>query len=134
MLNFIPKRCPSVSLLFGKRPVQRIEVGQARHQLEIPVETIEKIYEGVDSRLEYHNKDYNAMKWKDFMKLKLDAFYLLEASQSEAAAKSALSDLNWFPDLADIYSGQQTMAAMDVALKAQGQQKLSYPIQGKNIK
>lgn len=98
------------------------------------METIEKIYEGVDSRLEYHNKDYNAMKWKDFMKLKLDAFYLLEASQSEAAAKSALSDLNWFPDLADIYSGQQTMAAMDVALKAQGQQKLSYPIQGKNIK
>ncbi|KFH12585.1 hypothetical protein TGVAND_435490, partial [Toxoplasma gondii VAND] len=65
---------------------------------------------------------------------RLDAYHLLEASQSETAAKSALSDLNWFSDLADIYSGQQTMAEMDVALKAQGEQKLSYPIQGKNIK
>ncbi|PFH38361.1 hypothetical protein BESB_007020 [Besnoitia besnoiti] len=133
MMNFIPKRCPSVSLLFGKRPIQRIEVGAARHQMEIPVNAINKIYDGVDPNLEYHNKDYNAMKWKDFMKLKLDAFYLVEASQSESAAKSALPDLNWFSDLADIYSGQQAMAQMDVALKAAEQPKFAYPIQGKSV-
>lgn len=70
MLNFVPKRCPSVSLLFGKRPLQRIEVGASRHQLEIPLAAVEKIYDKVDTKVEYHNKDYNPMYWRDFMQLK----------------------------------------------------------------
>ncbi|PHJ15161.1 hypothetical protein CSUI_011030 [Cystoisospora suis] len=133
MLNFVPKRCPSVSLLFGKRPLQRIEVGASRHQLEIPLAAVEKIYDKVDPKVEYHNRDFNPMKWKDFMQLKLDAFYLLEAAQAETASKSALSDLNWFSDLADIYAGQQRMAELDVAGKA-GPVKFAYPIQGKSGK
>lgn len=64
---------------------------------------------------------------------RLDAFYLVQAAQAPAASKSALSDLSWFADLADIYEGQQRMAELDVAAKAVPV-KFSYPVQGKSVK
>lgn len=70
MFNFIPKRIPSVNLLFGKRPIQRVEVGRKRNHVEIPLLVIEKLYQDVNVMKEYHNKDYNPLHWKAFLNLK----------------------------------------------------------------
>eukprot|EP01066_Platyproteum_vivax_P011278 Platyproteum_vivax@DN511_c0_g1_i1.p1 len=132
MLNFIPKRCPSVSLLYGKRPVQRIQVGTGRHTLEIPLNVVDTLYNKVDASTNLHNNDYNPLQWKDFATLKLAAAHLHEASKSSEATRSALTDLDWYPTIASVYSGHKTITELDVADKLTNI-KLRYPVQGKNV-
>eukprot|EP00920_Eleutheroschizon_duboscqi_P031638 GHVT01076262.1.p1 GENE.GHVT01076262.1~~GHVT01076262.1.p1 ORF type:complete len:136 (+),score=39.82 GHVT01076262.1:109-516(+) len=134
MLNFIPKRTPAVSLLFGKRLLQRIEVGAARHQVEIPIDILDKIHAAKDTSVAYHNGDFHPLKWKEFVKLKLDACHLLQAAEAGdgATSKSSLSGLNWFPQLTSLYTGHQALKAVDVALAASTPPKLAFPIVGVN--
>jgi len=53
MLNFVPKSCPSVSLLYGKRGVQRITAGSAQRHIEIPLAVTNEVVESVDKSQEY---------------------------------------------------------------------------------
>eukprot|EP00922_Rhytidocystis_sp_ex-Travisia-forbesii_P027482 GHVS01040240.1.p1 GENE.GHVS01040240.1~~GHVS01040240.1.p1 ORF type:complete len:134 (-),score=20.92 GHVS01040240.1:643-1044(-) len=133
MLNFIPKRCPSVSLLFGKRPLQRIEVGEMRHQVEIPISVVEKVYEKIDTSRSFHNNDYNPMKWPDFVNLKLDVYYLTSAALAgDQASKTALTNMDWYPQISALYAGQKSLTEVDIAANTAAP-KLKYPVQGKNI-
>uniref|UniRef100_A0A7S2HC67 Uncharacterized protein n=1 Tax=Alexandrium andersonii TaxID=327968 RepID=A0A7S2HC67_9DINO len=124
MINFIPKMHPSVSLLYGKRPLQRIAVGSKKQQLEIPLNVVADIPTKVDSSVSYVANKYNALPWKDFVEIKLDARNLIEAD-----VKSALTDLDWFGKVHALYAGKQTEAEMDIAAKTIGAAKpIKYPI------
>ncbi|CAE8596610.1 unnamed protein product [Polarella glacialis] len=124
MLNFIPKTCASVSLLYGKRPLQRIAIGAKKQQLEIPLSVVADIPTLVDNSVAYVGNKYNALPWKDFVDIKLDARNLIEAD-----VKSALTDLDWFGKVNAIYAGKQTEAEIDVASKTIGAVKpVKYPI------
>lgn len=70
MFNLVPKRIPSVNLLYGKRPIQRIEVGRGKHRLEVPLSAVEDLYKSVDTTKQYHNGDYHPLRWKSFLNLK----------------------------------------------------------------
>jgi len=124
MINFIPKAHPSVSLLFGKRALQRIAVGSRKTQIEIPLEFVEDIPQKVDPSVSYVGNKYNALPWKDFIDIKIDAVNLIEAD-----AKSSLTDLDWFAKIRALYAGKQSEVQMSVAEKAVGNiGKLKYPI------
>mmetsp|Transcript_55249 Transcript_55249/g.89317 ORF Transcript_55249/g.89317 Transcript_55249/m.89317 type:complete len:128 (-) Transcript_55249:353-736(-) len=124
MLNFIPKMSPSVSLLYGKRPLQRIAIGAKKQQLEIPLAVVADIPSLVDMSVSYVGNKYNALPWKDFVDIKLDARNLIEAD-----VKSALTDLDWFGKVNALYAGKQTEAEIDVAAKTIGAIKpVKYPI------
>merc|ERR1711975_170428 len=123
MLNFIPKMHPSVSLLYGKRPLQRIMVGAKKQQIEIPLDVVADIPEKVDTSASYVGNKYNALPWSEFVDIKLDARNLIEAD-----VKSALTDLDWYGKLTALYAGKQTEAEMDIAKKTIGAaQKVKYP-------
>mmetsp|Transcript_24207 Transcript_24207/g.50322 ORF Transcript_24207/g.50322 Transcript_24207/m.50322 type:complete len:127 (-) Transcript_24207:96-476(-) len=124
MLNCIPKMHPSVSLLYGKRPLQRIAVGSKKQQLEIPLNVVADIPQKLDSSTSYVGNKYNALPWKDFVEIKLDARNLIEAD-----VKSALTDLDWFGKVHALYAGKQTEAEMEIAAKTIGAAKpFKYPI------
>eukprot|EP00930_Biecheleria_cincta_P025211 TRINITY_DN1796_c0_g1_i4.p1 TRINITY_DN1796_c0_g1~~TRINITY_DN1796_c0_g1_i4.p1 ORF type:complete len:130 (-),score=36.54 TRINITY_DN1796_c0_g1_i4:3-392(-) len=126
MLNFIPKMCPSTALLYGKRPLQRIAVGAgaSKQQLEIPLDVVSDIPGKVDTSVAYVGNKYQALPWKDFIDIKLDARNLIEAD-----VKSALTDLDWFGKVNALYAGKQTEAEIDVAAKTIGAMKpVKYPI------
>uniref|UniRef100_A0A0G4FV77 Uncharacterized protein n=1 Tax=Chromera velia CCMP2878 TaxID=1169474 RepID=A0A0G4FV77_9ALVE len=112
MLNFVPKRCPSVSLLYGKRAIQRIEVGSRKHHVEIPVQIVDDVCKKVDTSVEYKNKGFNPLPWSEFIKIKLDAQNLMESN-----VKSALTDLDWYPKLAALHVGHSTLTEIDAAAK-----------------
>merc|ERR1712007_279372 len=114
MINFIPKAHPSVSLLYGKRPLQRIAVGAKKQQLEIPLDVVADIPQKVDLSTSYVGN-------------KLDARNLIEAD-----VKSALTDLDWFGKIHALYAGKQTEAEVDIASKTIGAMKaVKYPIMKK---
>merc|ERR1719399_74517 len=119
MINFVPKTHPSVSLLYGKRPLQRIVVGAEKQQPEIPIDVVAEIPGKVDSSVSYVGNKYNALPWKDFVDIKLDARNLIEAD-----VKSALTDLDWFGKIHALYAGKQTEAALDIAEKTVGASKV----------
>jgi len=124
MINFIPKTHPSVSLLFGKRALQRIAVGSRKTQIEIPLEFVADIPQKVDTSASYVGNKYNALPWKDFIDIKVDAVNLIEAD-----VKSALTDLDWYPKIQALYAGKQSEVQMDFTEKAVGSiGKLKYPI------
>ncbi|CAE8656403.1 unnamed protein product [Polarella glacialis] len=124
MLNFIPKSCASVSLLYGKRPLQRIAIGAKKQQLEIPLSVVADIPSMVDSSVAYVGNKYNALPWKEFVDIKLDARNLIEAD-----VKSALTDLDWFGKVNALYAGKQTEAEIEIAGKTIGAIKpVKYPI------
>merc|ERR1712187_737320 len=124
MINFIPKMHPSVSLLYGKRPLQRIAVGAKKQQIEIPLDVVADIPEKVDARVAYVANKYNALPWKDYVDIKLDARNLIEAD-----VKSALTDLDWFGKVHALYAGKAAEAEMDVAAKTIGAAKpVKYPV------
>lgn len=50
--------------------------------------------------------------------VRLNSFYLLEAAQSPTETKSALTDLNWYGDLADVYRANTALAAADATAAA----------------
>lgn len=134
MLNFLPKRLPSINLLHGKRPLQRIEVGHGKHRLEIPLSVVDQLYQNVDETKHYHNGDYNPLKWKTFMNLKLKAYYLYEASRDPRAAKTALRQLEFYPKLTALYKAQLRNAQTEVMeLATRKPAAFRLPIQGKNI-
>merc|ERR1711865_470832 len=124
MLNFIPKACPSVSLLYGKRPLQRIVVGAEKRQIEIPLDVVADIPTKVDLSAAYVGNKYNALPWQDFVDIKLDARNLIESD-----VKSALTDLDWFGKIRALYAGKQTEASLDIAAKTIGVAKVvKYPM------
>eukprot|EP00441_Pelagodinium_beii_P032603 CAMPEP_0197646448 /NCGR_PEP_ID=MMETSP1338-20131121/23321_1 /TAXON_ID=43686 ORGANISM="Pelagodinium beii, Strain RCC1491" /NCGR_SAMPLE_ID=MMETSP1338 /ASSEMBLY_ACC=CAM_ASM_000754 /LENGTH=127 /DNA_ID=CAMNT_0043220083 /DNA_START=56 /DNA_END=439 /DNA_ORIENTATION=+ len=124
MINFIPKTCPSVALLYGKRPLQRIAVGASKQQLEIPLDVVADIPGKLDSSVAYVGNKYNALPWKDFVDIKLDARNLIEAD-----VKSALTDLDWFGKVNALYAGKQTEAEIEIAAKTIGAMKaVKYPL------
>ncbi|OLP79965.1 putative protein phosphatase 2C 6 [Symbiodinium microadriaticum] len=131
-----------VALLYGKRPLQRIAVGAAKQQLEIPLGVVADIPGKVDNSVSYVGNKYNALPWKDFVDIKLDARNLIEAD-----VKSALTDLDWFgkacplcpplllskrqffggfgQEVNALYAGKQTETELDVAAVAPG--SLAFP-------
>merc|ERR1712039_682580 len=115
MINAIPKMHPSVSLLYGKRPLQRIAIGSKKQQIEIPLDVVADIPEKVDVSASYEGNKYNALPWKDFVDIKVDARNLIEAD-----VKTALTDLDWFGKVNALYAGKQTEAEIDVASKTMG--------------
>eukprot|EP00929_Paragymnodinium_shiwhaense_P040261 TRINITY_DN21037_c0_g1_i1.p2 TRINITY_DN21037_c0_g1~~TRINITY_DN21037_c0_g1_i1.p2 ORF type:complete len:127 (-),score=44.94 TRINITY_DN21037_c0_g1_i1:142-522(-) len=124
MINFVPKACASVSLLYGKRPLQRIAVGAKKQQLEIPLNVVADIPQKVDFGTAYVGNKYNALPWQEFIDIKLDARNLIEAD-----VKSALTDLDWFGKIRALYAGKQAEAEIDIATKTIGAAKpVKYPI------
>ncbi|XP_026191284.1 uncharacterized protein LOC34623302 [Cyclospora cayetanensis] len=118
MLNLLPKRSVAVSLLQGKRALQRVQVGSGKHQLELPQASVDALYSKINTTDAYHNKDFQPLPWKDFFSMKLSSFYLLEAAQSPDETKSALRDLHWFGDLANIYQTNAALTAADATATA----------------
>merc|ERR1711972_1309614 len=93
-------------------------------QLEIPLSVVADIPEKVDSSISYVGNKYNALPWKDFVEIKLDARNLIEAD-----VKSALTDLDWFGKIHALYAGKATEAELDIASKTIGAAKpVKYPI------
>merc|ERR1711879_842560 len=88
MINFIPKAHPSVSLLYGKRPLQRIAVGAKKQQLEVPLDVVADIPQKVDLSASYVGNKYNALPWKEFIDIKLDARNLIDADVKSALTTS----------------------------------------------
>merc|ERR1712187_99269 len=124
MINFIPKAHPSVALLYGKRPLQRIAVGAKKQQIEIPLDVVADIPTKVDSSMAYVGNKYNALAWKDFIDIKIDANNLIEAD-----VKSALTDLDWFGKISALYAGKAAEAEIDIATKTIGAMKpVKYPV------
>merc|ERR1719310_1699624 len=123
MINFVPKAHPSVSLLFGKRPLQRVIAG-APQKIETPLDLVADIPAKVDQSASYIGNKYNALPWAEFVDIKLDARNLIEAD-----VKSALTDLDWYGKLNALYAGKQTEAEMDIAKKTIGAVKpAKYPM------
>jgi hypothetical protein len=125
MLNLFPKTHPSVSLLYGKRPLQRIVVGAKQQQLEIPLKYVEDLPEKVDNSASYVGNKYNALPWEDYIKIKLDARNLINAN-----AKTALTGLTWFPTLNALHAGQTALntAAVVEKIVQEGAAKVKYPV------
>merc|ERR1711870_41417 len=108
----------------GKRPLQRITVGASKQQIEIPLDVVADIPTKVDTSDSYVGNKYNALPWKEFVDIKLDARNLIEAD-----VKSALTDLDWFGKVNALYAGKQTETEIDIAAKTIGAAKpVKYPI------
>merc|ERR1712087_575249 len=123
MINAIPKMHPSVSLLYGKRALQRITVGASQQQIEIPLDVVADIPDKVDTSVAYVGNKYNALPWKEFVDIKLDARNLMEAD-----VKSALTDLDWFGKINALYSGKQVEAELSIAAKVVSAKPVKYPV------
>merc|ERR1719281_1593572 len=122
MINFIPKAHPSVSLLFGKRALQRITAGSALQKIEIPTDMVADIHAKVDTSAAYIGNKYNALPWKEFIGIKTDAANLIDSNM-----KTALTDLDFYPKVRALYCGHKDMTAADV-LVSSAPKKLSYAI------
>merc|ERR1712050_782735 len=106
------------------RPLQRITVGASKQQIEIPLDVVSDIPEKVDNSVAYVGNKYNALPWKEFVDIKLDARNLMEAD-----VKSALTDLDWFGKVNALYAGKQVEAELAVATKTIGAAKVvKYPV------
>lgn len=124
MLNLFPKTHPSVSLLYGKRPLQRIVVGSKAQQLEIPLEYVEDLPAKVDTSASYVGNKYHALPWEDYVKIKLDARNLIHAN-----AKTALTGLTWFSKINALHAGQAALTSAEVVEKVtSGSAKVKYPV------
>merc|ERR1712118_249169 len=78
--------------------------------IEIPLDVVSDIPEKLDTSTSYVGNKYNALPWKEFIEIKLDARNLIEA-----VVKSALTDLDWFGKIHALYAGKQTEAEMHIA-------------------
>lgn len=112
-----------MALLYGKRPLQRIAVGAKKQQIEIPLDVVADIPHKVDATTSYVGHKYNALPWKDFVEIKLDARNLIESD-----VKSALTDLDWFGKINALYAGKVTEAEMDIASKVTPTSPFKYPM------
>lgn len=125
MLNLFPKTHPSVSLLYGKRPLQRIVVGSKAQQVEIPLKYVEDLPAKVDSTASYVGNKYHALPWEDYIKIKLDARNLIHAN-----TKTALTGLEFYPKMNALHAGQASLVSAGVIeeLVSQGSPKIKYPV------
>ena len=125
MLNLFPKTHPSVSLLYGKKPLQRIVVGSKAQQLEIPLKYVEDLPGKVDTSASYVGNKYHALPWEDYIKIKLDARNLINAN-----TKTALTGLSFYPKMNALHAGQAAMTSADVVEKvvSAGALKVKYPV------
>lgn len=68
---------------------------------------------------------------------RLNAYYLYEAAQSGKETKSALTGLNWFGDLADVYQANAALTQADALLTAASSAAAGptapFPIKGENV-
>ncbi|GAB67354.1 hypothetical protein PCYB_113740 [Plasmodium cynomolgi strain B] len=103
MLNLIPKRIVSKTLLFGKRPIQRIRVGKDKNVLELSLSDVNAIYDDVDENTHLHNKDYNPLKYHRYVKYKIAALNLIEAHKNEENKKTALTNITWYSKIRDYF-------------------------------
>jgi len=110
MLNFVPKSHPSVSLLFGKRPLQRVVCGKEEKAVDIPLDAVAPIPAAVDERTSYVGNKYHALPWEKFIDIKIDAANLIDSN-----VKSALTDLQWFPQVQALYAGQRAQTEIGVS-------------------
>ena len=112
MLNFVPKTAPSVSLLYGKRPLQRVVVGSSEQHVEIPLKVTDEVTSKLDTQTEYVCQKYNALPWKDFMDIKVDAANLIDSN-----VKSALTDLDWYPKVNALVTGEKQLVEAGLGAK-----------------
>jgi len=91
MINFIPKACPSVALLYGKRPLQRIAVGAKKLQIEIPLDVVSDIPSKVDTSMAYVGN-----KWGTFGPMLNEKLSVVDAAaqQLEDVVKVKSSELS----------------------------------------
>merc|ERR1711907_609794 len=94
-------------------------------KLEIPLEgALAEMPSKVDTGASYIGNKYNALPWKDFIKIKIDANNLINSN-----TKSALTELDWFHKVQAVYAGQQLSTASGFAAKACGDgAKVKYPM------
>eukprot|EP00919_Chromeraceae_sp_WS-2016_P064246 GHVR01152077.1.p1 GENE.GHVR01152077.1~~GHVR01152077.1.p1 ORF type:complete len:128 (-),score=15.09 GHVR01152077.1:134-517(-) len=104
MLNFVPKRAPSVSLLYGKRPIQRITIGTNKHVVEVPITITNKVCDHVDTSVDYCTGAYNPLPWKEYVRIKLSAEQLVTSD-----VKTSITDVQWIPNLTKLYAGQVSL-------------------------
>merc|ERR1712078_277849 len=100
----------SVSLLFGKRPLQRVIAG-ASQQIEIPIDLVADIPAKVDSSASYIGNKYNALPWGEFIDIKIDAANLIDSNM-----KTALTALDFYPEVQALYTGHKGMTAAETLL------------------
>merc|ERR1711915_1169228 len=100
-----------------------IAVGAKRQQIEIPLDVVADIPEKFDHSASYVGAKYNALPWKDFVDIKLDARNLMEAD-----VKSALTDLDWFGKVNALYADKQVEAQMSIAAKVVSANPVKYPM------
>jgi len=110
MLNFVPKSHPSVSLLFGKRPLQRVVCGTQEKAIDIPLDAVAPIPAGVDQGTSYVGNKYNALPWEKFIDIKIDAANLIDSN-----VKTALTNLQWFPQVQAVFEGQKAQTEIGVS-------------------
>ncbi|CRG93779.1 conserved Plasmodium protein, unknown function [Plasmodium gallinaceum] len=103
MLNLIPKKIVPKSLLFGKKPIQRIRVGKSKNVLELSLSDVNSIYEDVNENIDLHNKDYNPLKYKKYINYKISALNLIEAYKNEENKKTALTNIKWYSKIRDYF-------------------------------
>jgi hypothetical protein len=125
MLNLFPKTHPSVSLLYGKRPLQRIVVGSKAQQVEIPLQYVEDLPAKVDTSASYVGNKYHALPWEDYIKIKLDARNLIHAN-----TKTALTGLEFYPRMNALHAGQASLVSAGVIeeIVSQGAPVVKYPV------
>jgi hypothetical protein len=125
MLNLFPKTHPSVSLLYGKKPLQRIVVGSKAQQVEIPLKYVEDLPAKLDTSASYVGNKYHALPWEDYIKIKLDARNLINAN-----TKTALTGLEFYPKMNALHAGQAALTSAGVVEEVvlQGAVKVKYPI------
>jgi hypothetical protein len=125
MLNLFPKTHPSVSLLYGKRPLQRIVVGSKAQQVEIPMKFVEDLPEKLDTSASYVGNKFHALPWEDYIKIKLDARNLINAN-----TKTALTGLSFYPKINALHAGQAALTSASVIQEvvSQGAAKVKYPV------
>jgi hypothetical protein len=107
MWNFLPRVEPAFSLLYGKRPFQRVIVGTRGQQIEIPISVVDELKR--DSSVTYVGNKYVSMPWEDFIKIKTDANNLIHSN-----VKSAITQTQWFHKLKDIVQGKSAETEADL--------------------
>ncbi|SBT38124.1 conserved Plasmodium protein, unknown function [Plasmodium ovale wallikeri] len=127
MLNLIPKKVASKTLLFGKRPIQRIRVGKDKNVLELSLSDINSIYDDIDEATELHNKDYNPLKYSKYVKYKMSALNLIEAYKNEESKKTALTNVKWYAKIRDYFF--INFSKNQIELKEKMVPKFFYPIE-----
>ena len=115
MWNFLPRVEPAYSLLYGKRPLQRVAVGSRGQQIEIPLSVISDLPGKCDDSVSYIGNKYRALPWEDFIKVKTDANNLIHAN-----VKSALTGLDWYPSLKTLAQGKAVQVEAGVISKWSG--------------